>query len=122
MIHSESKLQRILLLMLCYSAAFLSLLWPAIYNGQALFFTDTLSYLNGPAHAIGALMRAQAEWMGLSPSQASSELLINASSSDSVNGGRSIYYGFMIFSGYQVGGLWFSLLLQASIVLAALRM
>jgi hypothetical protein len=108
----------------------LTLIWPALYNGQPIFNPDTPSYIRTADAGIAKLTGRETVWSArwqtattsTQPSSASEVLPqnIGALHPDFVLTGRSIYYGALLYFGDAVGYLWPSIVIQAAVVLLAL--
>ncbi len=101
-------------------------IWPAVYNGQPFFFTDTLTYLAGADSAIVKLTGYSntSSWSSrLKPAGAevtSEDSAPNPNKDSFVAAGRSVYYGALLYLGDAIDHLWPSIILQAAAVLLAL--
>jgi len=113
--------------------AVLLLLWPAIYNGQPFFFSDTTAYVRGADAAIEKATGLTTPWTSpTSPDSASAreegetsvDVVAAPRSVSSVHdktvlSGRSIYYGALLYLGEVTGGFWFSVAIQAAMLTLA---
>jgi len=108
----------------------LTLIWPALYNGQPIFNPDMPSYIRAADAGIAKLTGRETVWSArwqtatasTEPSAASEVLPqnIGALHPDFVLAGRSIYYGALLYFGDAVGYLWPSIVIQAAVVVLAL--
>jgi len=102
--------------------AVLVMLWPAFYNGQPFFFPDTTTYIRGADAAVQKLTGVATPWTlpqgGEVPHGASS---VSSVKDKTVLSGRSIYYGALLYLGDRAGGEWLSVLIQASLLVLALK-
>jgi len=110
------------------------MLWPAFYNGQAFFMTDTTAYLRGADVAFSRLTGVTTAWSVPSgaaaqgsPSGAATQGSRPTSGAKSspladktVLAGRSIYYGALLYLGDRAGGEWLSIVIQAALLVLAL--
>jgi hypothetical protein len=94
-----------------------ALLWPAIYNGQPFFFSDTTAYVRGADAAVQKLTGHATPW-----SEAPTLRSVSSVNNQTVLAGRSPYYGLLLYSGEITGGFWLSVALQAAAVLAAIAL
>lgn len=108
-----------------------ALLWPALYNGQPIFFGDTTAYIRGADVGVQALFHRRSAWSlsgrdAIVQSKAvrdSTPARIARGSSladQSVVSGRSPYYGALLYLGDLTGGFWLSIALQSAAVVLAL--
>lgn len=109
-----------------WGAALLILLcWPALANGGAFLYPDSVAYVRAVDVAVLKLVGPEAatEWT-VTPSGAGGEGGEGAEGSDAsweddeVMAGRSIYYGVLPFAGVRAGGFWLTVVVQALAVLA----
>jgi hypothetical protein len=115
------------------------LLWPALYNGQPIFFPDTTAYVRGADAGVQAAFHRRSAWSlsdeesivkpsPSAPASASASPPANAPPSLSsikdktVLSGRSPYYGALLYLGDLTGGFWLSVAVQALAMLAALAL
>jgi len=113
------------------------LVWPAIYNGQPIFFPDTTAYIRGADAGVQAAFGRRTAWSlsgddaivqpppGVaSPSAASSGAApppsLSSIKDKTILAGRSPYYGALLYLGDLTGGFWLSIAVQAIAMLAAL--
>ena len=114
-----------------------ALLWPALYNGQPIFFGDTSAYIRGADAGVQAVFHRRSAWSltggdaivqrpaAATPSphsgSAAAPPLARGSSLEdkSVVSGRSPYYGALLYVGDLTGGFWLSIALQAAAVVLA---
>jgi hypothetical protein len=114
-------------------AAF-ALIWPAIYNGQPFYFSDTSAYVRGADAGFMRLTGISSEWSQparlaeQSPKVTSSTKVWNPyeSLSDVEGGGvlagRSIYYGSFLYFGRLGGEFWLAIFIQAILLVSALTL
>ena len=126
------------------------LVWPALYNGQPIFFPDTTAYIRGadagmqvafgrrtawslsgedaivqpPAPPAGAEVPAVASPGAPGASGAAPPAApppsLSSIKDKTILSGRSPYYGALLYLGDLTGGFWVSIAVQALAVLAAL--
>ena len=91
---------------LLWTALVAAFTWPALINGGVLWFTDSLSYLNGPRTALAKLFGAgEGAVHGLSEPQPA-----GAPEASKPYAGRSIYFGFYMYGAFSLlGGLGIAL-------------
>jgi hypothetical protein len=103
--------------------------WAAIVNGQPFFMADTSAYVRAPdfavVYALGPrfasawtqqrTLQAENQRPDSSGEQTSSTVPLNAPFDKAVLGGRSIYYGAMLYLGHISSYFWASILFQAAI-------
>lgn len=98
----------------------LALIWPALYNGQPIFFADTTAYIRGADAGISRLTGHASAWAASTRLETPSpERLQNR---EFVLAGRSVYYGALLYFGDATGQLWPSILVQAAAVLLAISL
>jgi hypothetical protein len=115
------------------SLALISLLWPALYNGQPLYFSDTTAYLRGVDAAMQRLAGHPSPWTVLeaddspsgAPAQSPPENLNQHISVSSIKGktvlaGRSVYYGMLLYLGDLFGHFWFTVIVQGMALMLAM--
>ena len=107
----------------------LVLMWPALYNGQGVFFFDTITYVRGADTGIGALLHVHSHWSEPEQSAAApgSAPSPQAGSDGSVNDaivltGRSWFYGALVYAGDLLGRFWLTVLVQAAAAVAAIAL
>ena len=103
----------------------LAFMWPAFYNGQAIFFFDTLGYVRGADTGIAALLHHHSHWSlpSREPGNASAPPPAQPAVQDkTVLLGRSWFYGALVYAGDLSGGFWLTVILQAAAVVAALAL
>lgn len=111
-------------------------LWPAILNGGPLWMPDTPSYVRAAASAGAEVVGIETAWTAEydrlyraegatpAPSAGMAAATTTAPAEAAPAGipvtlkGRSIYYGFLLYSAYLLGSFWLAVLVQS--VLAAL--
>lgn len=101
------------------------MMWPAIYNGQPIFNTDTTAYIRGADAAIAKLTGHDSVWgakgrMAAADLEQAAPSLFDPEKRDFVTAGRSVYYGALLYFGDALGYLWPSIVVQAAAVLLAL--
>ena len=123
--------------------ASICLLWPALFNGQAVFMTDTSAYLRGAAMGVQSVTGVSSPWSeaGPAPSMngtASASAASAASAQDAprpgtpaefrslssvedrtVLAGRSVYYGALLFLGSLTAGFWPTIAVQSLLLVVA---
>lgn len=106
-----------------------ALLWPALYNGQPIFFGDTSAYIRGADAGVQALFHRRSAW-----SLSGADAIVPQGAGDtappiargsslaekSIVSGRSPYYGALLYVGDLTGGFWLSIALQAAAVVLAI--
>ncbi|MBO0911397.1 MAG: hypothetical protein J2P13_06355 [Acidobacteria bacterium] len=105
--------------------------WPALYNGQPLFYADTSTYIRGADAGFSRLTHRVTVWSGqdISPGDAKARAdspprrkSINSVADKEVFAGRSIYYGGLLYLGDITGRLWPAVFVQAAVVLLAIAL
>jgi hypothetical protein len=92
-------------------------MWPALYNGQPFFFPDTLTYVEGADAGMRKITGSATSWAPVDEHAAGTE----AQTKDkSVLAGRSVYYGALLYLGDKVDHFWFTVLLQAALLMLAM--
>jgi hypothetical protein len=110
--------------------------WPALYNGQPIFFFDTTAYLRGADAGVQAAFHHRSPWslsgdnsiewngtdiIGEQPGASSVEPGSVSSIKDkTVLTGRSPFYGALLYLGEVSGGFWLSIGLQSFSMLVSL--
>jgi len=106
-------------------------LWPALYNGQPLFYADTSTYIRGADAGFSRLTHRVTVWSSqdTSPEDARAEAIasrrrksLNSVADKAVFAGRSIYYGGLLYLADMTGRLWPAGLVQAAAVLLAIAL
>jgi hypothetical protein len=95
-----------------------ALIWPAIYNGQPFFFSDTTTYIRGADAGFQRVTGIVTPW-----NQQQSEAATPSVSSiqdKTVLAGRSIYYGALLYVGDRIDHLWFTVATQGLLVIVAI--
>ena len=121
-------------------ALILLFIWPALYNGQPFFAPDTTAYIRGFDAGVVWLSGRTSAWTTWSaklftyqrppnppaatqPVRAGIEEGNGADSSFEspafILAGHSVCYGALLYLGHLLGGLWVSLVIQATAALAA---
>lgn len=116
------------------------LLWPALYNGQPIFFGDTSAYIRGADAGVQALFHRRSAWSltgsdaivhatvqggraaKVVPARRAAGRIARGSSlaDKSIVSGRSPYYGALLYLGDLTGGFWLSIVLQSAAVVLAI--
>lgn len=100
--------------------AIILLIWPALINGQYFWFSDSIAYLSGASRAVLSLSGLQSE-IGAALNDTSTLTRLAAApaapETPVVLGGRSPYYGLLLYLPTFVGGLWLSVIVQAVAVI-----
>lgn len=105
----------------------LSLCWPAVYNRQPFFFSDTTAYIRGADAAIQKATGSTTPWTLSVASSAANSLTsesappvgtpaarsVSSVEDKTVLSGRSIYYGALLYLGELTGGFWATIAIQA---------
>jgi hypothetical protein len=121
------------------AVALAALIWPAIYNGQPFFLTDTRSYMRAADAAVYKLTGHATAWTGVEtgspdtgaaagtraqpgkPSPVSSGPRRTRSLAEAAGRGillgRSIYYGALLYLGWITSHFWTTVFLQAAAIL-----
>ena len=116
--------------------AALCLLWPALYNRQPFYFSDTSAYVRGADAAVERITGFSTAW-----SQKYDPRAAPASDSDgppakatgwhesvssikdkAVLSGRSVYYGALLYFGRLGGEFWLTIFIQAVLLASALML
>ncbi len=108
---------------------FLALIWPAIYNGQPFFFPDTTAYVRGADAGFQKLTGVSTPWSlaeeteapdsGVGANDVAPTPSVSSIKDKSVLSGRSVYYGALLYLGDRIGGFWFTVIVQATVVILA---
>jgi hypothetical protein len=122
------------------------LVWPALYNGQPIFFPDTTAYIRGADAGMQAAFGRRTAWSlsgedaivkplaSPAPSAgtaaapalpatgpvASPPPSLSSIKDKTILSGRSPYYGALLYLGDLTGGFWLSIAVQALAMVAAL--
>lgn len=111
-------------------------IWPAWFNGQPFFYTDTSAYIRGADAGIEKITGISTQWsvpQSISPTGAiapkatvetnmagtASPGTLNSAPTrlpDVVLAGRSVYYGALLYVGYAAGNFWLTVLVQGMLV------
>lgn len=115
--------------------ALTSLLWPAFYNGQPFYFSDSTTYLRGVDAAMQRLAGHPSPWTapeaddspGNAPAQSPPEnpnqhASVSSIKSKTVLAGRSVYYGVLLYLGDLFGHFWFTVIVQGLAVMLAMAL
>lgn len=112
-----------------YFCAILSLLWPALFNGQSIFFYDSIGYLRGGMQASRVFFGLETAWTeamlgnaGTSSGNTPETASIGNYTDGYISTARSVYYGLMLFLSEYAGGLWLSILIQGLLVTGSVLM
>jgi hypothetical protein len=109
----------------------LALCWPALYNGQPFFFPDTTAYVRGADAGYQRLTGVSTPWSnelegqrasGAGASDAVATPSVSSIKDKSVLSGRSVYYGALLYLGERLGGFWFTVVIQASLLMVAMAL
>ncbi|HME41161.1 MAG TPA: hypothetical protein VKG63_19555 [Steroidobacteraceae bacterium] len=110
--------------------AMAALLWPALYNGQPLFFPDTITYLRGADAGLQKLTGHSSPWTRLEddvsaeaqtpPGEVAATPSVSSIKDKTVLSGRSVYYGAFLYLGDRFGHFWFTVLAQAALLMLAM--
>lgn len=109
-----------------------ALAWPALYNGQPIFFSDTTAYIRGADAGIQAALHRRSPW-SLSGEDAITKTStaapavparksVSSIKDKTILTGRSPFYGGLLYLGELTGGFWLSILLQSLAVLVTLAL
>jgi hypothetical protein len=105
------------------------MIWPAFYNNQPFFFSDTTAYIRAADLGVQSLTHHTTPWSASAEdkdggAQDSTDdptgQRINSVKDKTVFFGRSPYYGVLLYLGEVTGGFWISITLQALALLVAL--
>jgi hypothetical protein len=96
-----------------------ALMWPAIYNGQPIFFPDTADYMNAADAGIHKVLGLRSAWTSPEEEQDTSAV---QNQGKAVRSGRSIYYGVLLYAGEKTGGFWLTTFLQSVLLLFSLHL
>lgn len=112
-------------LAMLYGAAFFAMIWPGLWNGQYFWFHDSLAYLSGGQQAVNLVWPfASALGDALATTRigiAAEFAEISGGAKDTVAGGRSVYYGALIFLTGAIGTLWLGVALQTLLLMAVIH-
>jgi hypothetical protein len=108
-----------------------ALLWPAIYNGEPFYFSDTTAYVRGADAAFQKFTGASTPWSQESATAADIGDKGSADSAPPLRGftsvkdktvlsGRSVYYGALLYIGDRLGGFWVTVLSQALLIILSM--
>lgn len=109
-----------------------ALIWPAIYNGEPLYFFDTTAYIRGADAGFQKATGVSTPW-SLDEGSESSSLVggeaqapppagLNQIRDQTVISGRSVYYGAFLYLGDLIGGFWLTIIAQALLLLLAIAL
>ena len=115
------------------TVAMAALMWPALYNGQPLFYSDTSTYIRGADAGLQKLTGLSTPWTlpeddgstvdaRESPGEVAKTLSISSVKDKSVLSGRSVYYGALLYLGDRIGHFWFTVLVQAALLMLSMRL
>jgi hypothetical protein len=99
-------------------AALAGLMLPALINGTAFLFPDSIGYFHAGEASLKALSR-----LLLDPESAGTLAergLLNREAQDGISTSRSVYYGIPLVLLFRLGGEWALMLAQSLIVIVAL--
>jgi hypothetical protein len=103
----------------------LACIWPALYNGQPLFFPDTSAYIRGADAGVARITGHASVW-SLPPASAAGERMgpghTDNLSEKFVISGRSVYYGVLLYLGDLLDHLWPTIGIQAGVIVLALAL
>ena len=93
----------------------------AIFNGYAVFFNDSRSYVRGGSAVATKVFGAQIDdgaWKSRASIASSIDSSVSLSSigksvPKAVTGNRSIYYGLLAFFGYRISNFWLTIFIQS---------
>jgi hypothetical protein len=105
--------------------AIVAMMWPAIYNGQPFFYTDTADYVNAADAGVHKIAGLTSHWTPLDQSASDAthgHSDAGTTTGKSVRAGRSIYYGALLYVGEQAGGFWLSIAIQSLMLVLALAL
>ncbi len=113
------------------------LAWPALYNGQPIFFPDTTAYIRGADAGFQAALHRRTAWSlgaadsiygGSATTAAPGPKSLSSIADKTILTGRSPFYGLLLYLGEVTGGFWLSIAIQSlavvlsvALVLSALR-
>jgi hypothetical protein len=110
--------------------ATLLLMWPAFYNHQPFFFSDTTAYIRGVDAAMVKLFGVSSAWtqqesdLSSNPGHMAQDGHISQdghmAQDKTVLAGRSVFYGTLVYLGDRSGGEWLCIGIQALVVVLAL--
>ncbi len=106
-------------------------MWPAFYNGEPLFFPDTLTYVRGADAGLQRLTGLSTPWTRLEddsptadaniqPGEVAASPSVSSIKDKTVLSGRSVYYGALLYLGDRIGHFWFTVLAQAALLMLAM--
>jgi len=96
-----------------------ALVWPAIYNGEPLYFFDTTAYIRGADAGLQRVTGVSTPW-SLAEEPDSSSLV--GGDKQTVILGRSVYYGALLYLGGLIGGFWLTIIAQALLLILAMAL
>jgi hypothetical protein len=109
-----------------------ALIWPAIYNRQPFYFPDTTAYIRGADAGFQKLTGASTPWSladetevpdtGVGANDVAPTPSVSSIKERSVLSGRSVYYGALLYLGDRIGGFWFTVVVQATVVILAMAL
>ena len=107
-----------------------ALTWPALYNGQPFFHTDTSAYIRGADAGVERFTHHSTAWSLLASDRADDRggratppaASISSVKDKSVLAGRSPYYGLLLYLGEITGGFWLSVILQACAIVVSVSL
>lgn len=108
-----------------YGAAFFAMIWPGLWNGQYFWFHDSLAYLSGGQQAVNLVLpfaSTLGDALATTRIEIAAEVAeISGAAKDTVAGGRSVYYGALIFLTGAMGTLWLGVALQTLLLMAVIH-
>ena len=116
-----------------FSLLVAALAWPALYNGQPIFYNDTTVYIRAADAGVQAALHHRTQWSLFGADAIEKEdpgivaapteqYSINSIKDKNVQTGRSPFYGALLYFGEITGGFWLSIALQALAVLVSLTL
>lgn len=114
-----------------FIVALAALMWPALYNGEPLFFPDTITYLRGADAGLQKLTGHSSPWTRLEddassaaatvpPGEVAATPSVSSIKDKTVLSGRSVYYGAFLYLGDRIDHFWFTVLAQAALLMLAM--
>jgi len=103
--------------LLLWAVLVAAFIWPALLNGGPIWFSDSFSYLNGPKTALEQLFGGDGGGALQGLAEPADSV---AKGQDTPYAGRSIYFGFVMFSAFAMLGPFGVAALNAAIFVTAL--